>query len=313
MPQKAQRDDASRFHCPFPGCTRSFAELWRLKVHFRAPPDVRGSGKERGHGRELDRCPKCAEELKPGKHHIGCSASRKNNKRKAEAAAPQPLATSQERSGSAGSTARHDEINDAQLPHFNLDTVPEPLILDAAAHPPRVTNAAPAPRDWSLHPNAEGGFTAIGYPLSSLTHEELERLEGCAPGRPSAARPAYDTPHHLLHGPDDHAHAHGHERAPKRHCPAPYVPRATSGYDYAAAHLHAPATAGPSVLPAPAAAAHAEHDDDPLGFGIESLDDHTLGGLLERYAEPLDKQDKSLPRPSSFGQLLDLIHLQPCE
>jgi hypothetical protein len=28
------------------GCNRSFAELWRLKVHYRAPPDVRGSGKE---------------------------------------------------------------------------------------------------------------------------------------------------------------------------------------------------------------------------------------------------------------------------
>ena len=56
------------------GCNRSFAELWRLKVHFRAPPDVRGSGKERGHGTELKFCPKCGKELKPGKHHVGCSA-----------------------------------------------------------------------------------------------------------------------------------------------------------------------------------------------------------------------------------------------
>lgn len=58
------------------GCNRSFAELWRLKVHYRAPPDVRGSGKERGHGTELKWCPKCGKDLKPGKHHVGCSAGK---------------------------------------------------------------------------------------------------------------------------------------------------------------------------------------------------------------------------------------------
>jgi hypothetical protein len=62
---------------PLPaGCNRSFAELWRLKVHFRAPPDVRGSGKERGHGTELKFCPKCGKDLRPGKHHVGCSAGK---------------------------------------------------------------------------------------------------------------------------------------------------------------------------------------------------------------------------------------------
>ncbi|KAF5841093.1 hypothetical protein DUNSADRAFT_14492 [Dunaliella salina] len=65
-----------RFYCPFPGCTRSFAELWRLKVHYRAPPDIRGSGKERGHGTELMHCPKCGNTLKPGKHHVGCIAGK---------------------------------------------------------------------------------------------------------------------------------------------------------------------------------------------------------------------------------------------
>ena len=73
---KVPRDDASRFFCPYPGCARSFAELWRLKVHYRAPPDVRGSGKERGHGCELQFCPKCGKELKAGKHHVGCFAGR---------------------------------------------------------------------------------------------------------------------------------------------------------------------------------------------------------------------------------------------
>lgn len=72
----APRKDPDRFYCPYPGCNRSFAELWRLKVHYRAAPDVRGSGKERGHGAELESCPKCGAELKPGRHHVGCAAGK---------------------------------------------------------------------------------------------------------------------------------------------------------------------------------------------------------------------------------------------
>jgi hypothetical protein len=53
MPNRRTVREGERFKCPYPGCKRSFAELWRLKVHYRAPPDVRGSGKERGHGQEL--------------------------------------------------------------------------------------------------------------------------------------------------------------------------------------------------------------------------------------------------------------------
>lgn len=45
-------------------------------MHYRAPPDIRGSGKERGHGTELKYCPKCGKELKPGKHHVGCTAGK---------------------------------------------------------------------------------------------------------------------------------------------------------------------------------------------------------------------------------------------
>lgn len=76
MPSKRTVRDGERFKCPYPGCKRSFAELWRLKVHYRAPPDVRGSGKERGHGQELSHCPQCGARLLPGKHHIQCSAAR---------------------------------------------------------------------------------------------------------------------------------------------------------------------------------------------------------------------------------------------
>lgn len=64
---------SERFHCPYEGCRRSFAELWRLKVHHRSPEDVRGSGRERGHGEELKHCPRCQAPLLPGKHHVGCA------------------------------------------------------------------------------------------------------------------------------------------------------------------------------------------------------------------------------------------------
>lgn len=77
MPDEEGGGSASdRYFCPYPGCKRSFAELWRLKVHYRAPPDIRGSGKERGHGTELTHCPKCGKGLKPGKHHVGCSGGK---------------------------------------------------------------------------------------------------------------------------------------------------------------------------------------------------------------------------------------------
>lgn len=56
--------------------------LMRSQVHYRAPPDARGSGKERGHGCELQQCPKCEKELKQGKHHVGCFANKGNNAKK---------------------------------------------------------------------------------------------------------------------------------------------------------------------------------------------------------------------------------------
>ena len=50
----------------------------RLLQHYRAPPNERGSGKERGHGVELI-CPACNEKLEPGKHHNKCKAGRTTN------------------------------------------------------------------------------------------------------------------------------------------------------------------------------------------------------------------------------------------
>eukprot|EP00892_Ulva_mutabilis_P006826 jgi/Ulvmu1/4515/UM002_0241.1 len=72
MPDK----DRQPFYCPYPGCKRKFASLWRLKVHYRAPPNERGSGKERGHGVELPICPACGEALQPKTHHNRCRAGR---------------------------------------------------------------------------------------------------------------------------------------------------------------------------------------------------------------------------------------------
>jgi hypothetical protein len=75
-PSRPQRQAAA---CTHAGCKRKFASLWRLKVHYRAPPNERGSGKERGHGVELPICPACGEDLEPGKHHNKCKAGRTTN------------------------------------------------------------------------------------------------------------------------------------------------------------------------------------------------------------------------------------------
>ncbi len=58
------------------------AKIIQMQVHYRAPPDARGSGKERGHGCELQQCPKCEKELKQGRHHVGCFANKGGNTKK---------------------------------------------------------------------------------------------------------------------------------------------------------------------------------------------------------------------------------------
>lgn len=65
---------ASRAGGPAPACwmccllccclTSACCAALLLLLPDRAPPNVRGSGKERGHGMRLDRCPKCNAVLK---------------------------------------------------------------------------------------------------------------------------------------------------------------------------------------------------------------------------------------------------------
>ncbi|WIA14462.1 hypothetical protein OEZ85_002987 [Tetradesmus obliquus] len=80
-----------RYTCPYPGCTRSFRDFWRLKVHYRAPPNARGSGVERGHGMELPFCPLCNLDLRDVKYHK-CAAG------------PAAAAPARSRNNQAGST-----------------------------------------------------------------------------------------------------------------------------------------------------------------------------------------------------------------
>lgn len=65
------------------GCQRSFAELWRLKVHYRAPPDIRGSGaswslkRERGRSNDVQYTVALVLKTDAGVTHIGASVSHK--------------------------------------------------------------------------------------------------------------------------------------------------------------------------------------------------------------------------------------------
>lgn len=84
LPQSKQTKTSSlRYLCPYPGCSRSFQDFWRLKVHFRAPPNARGSGVERGHGIELPICPVCKTDLNGVRYHK-CTAGKPKTPAQAE-------------------------------------------------------------------------------------------------------------------------------------------------------------------------------------------------------------------------------------
>ncbi len=59
-----QPSDEPTYSCPYTGCNRTFVDFWRLKAHYKAPPDANGpSG---GHGMNLLHCPKCSQLLEEG-------------------------------------------------------------------------------------------------------------------------------------------------------------------------------------------------------------------------------------------------------
>lgn len=197
--------DPNRFYCPYPGCNRSFAELWRLKVHYRAPPDVRGSGKERGHGTELKFCPKCNKELKAGKHHVGCSAGRPSGRTSSKKKGPvrrqqlceltlcvptTPAVAAQKQSAAA---VEHAE---APTPHFiNGGHYPphDPMYFDhddmmMASHPPLTIvvppqhghSAMPAPHfpSGAYYPGAPQPTAPFAPHHHDDMHDPLTDLHG---------------------------------------------------------------------------------------------------------------------------------------
>lgn len=134
--QKKAYKDPSRWRCPHPDCNRSFAVLWRLKVHYRAPVDARGSGVERGHGMELSHCPKCGAEFQEGRHHVNCTAGRtagppnprRMRKRSAESSASEGTVVAPKRASTeATSSSLVDQHQvDAAFAQFLQSLVPPP-------------------------------------------------------------------------------------------------------------------------------------------------------------------------------------------
>ncbi|KAK9802020.1 hypothetical protein WJX73_002239 [Symbiochloris irregularis] len=147
--ERVADDDSERFHCPFPDCKRSFAELWRLKVHYRAPPDIRGSGKERGHSMELTSCPKCRKELKPGKHHTGCRSStrtgpaqaKRTKQNRAKRAAAEAAYEQAVRVSRSGSRTRSVDAKHLQRPSREGDPQAEPDEARRSSAPAHVGRA----------------------------------------------------------------------------------------------------------------------------------------------------------------------------
>ena len=177
---------------PKQGCNRSFAELWRLKVHFRAPPDVRGSGKERGHGQELQYCPKCGQELKPGKHHVGCLAGR---------SAPRQAAKRQKHSttdtSDMGGGATSDPSSRGSDPSSWEDSYRRKQEHLAATAASRRRRAAAAAGGGNV-----GGTGAFGYDSSSGgTSTAAAAADGVADGAGDEGPELVFTKHH--NGPVD--------------------------------------------------------------------------------------------------------------
>eukprot|EP00892_Ulva_mutabilis_P001359 jgi/Ulvmu1/11223/UM072_0060.1 len=202
MPSKRIVRDGERFKCPYPGCKRSFAELWRLKVHYRAPPDVRGSGKERGHGQELSHCPHCSARLLPGKHHIQCSAARAKRAEAEKQAQAQAAAAAVGIPGAPG--LRQVKLEHGQL-QYQVGKGSNGMMYGSNQAP----NTSSTNDLWSSNPglpHAVQASTALGVPGGHVPPHQMRRLmaaEGNGWGRQGLL---------LSPGPSvsPHGHAHGH-------------------------------------------------------------------------------------------------------
>ena len=143
------------------GCKRKFASLWRLKVHYRAPPNERGSGKERGHGVELPICPACGEDLEPGKHHNKCKAGRTTNPPSKRA----PKAGAGGKSGGRGASGAAKKRVKREVPNA-VDTTSGNSFGDAAGtYVP--AGMVPAGHEASNTASLASGSYAVRHALSA--------------------------------------------------------------------------------------------------------------------------------------------------
>jgi hypothetical protein len=136
------------------GCKRKFASLWRLKVHYRAPPNERGSGKERGHGVELPICPACGEELEPGKHHNKCKAGRTTNPPSKRASKNGSVTVRSKQSRAAHARAKKKVKRE---PNNAVDTASGNSFGDAVSYVPSASTLMP-----HMHEGAEAGPVPYG-------------------------------------------------------------------------------------------------------------------------------------------------------
>ena len=58
-----------RYHCPFLGCNIDCTNFMKLKAHYKASLDYKGSGQKKGHGLVLTFCPKCNKLVGEHEHH----------------------------------------------------------------------------------------------------------------------------------------------------------------------------------------------------------------------------------------------------
>lgn len=158
-------------------------------MHYRAPPDIRGSGKERGHGTELTHCPKCGKSLKPGKHHVGCSAGksapRQASKRsRLSTEVPESLEPSvKEEAEAAGPQAKKEaappQDNLEAAPSATLDNVlpssfipsaPNPYLSLHSPHPtPNFSQGAMFQPEFSMAA-CYGGYAQVPPALPHMGH-----------------------------------------------------------------------------------------------------------------------------------------------